>query len=62
MSTTAVQEDLDPAQQKGTFRLTPEEVEELDQADDEAEEDAQAGRLIPIEDVLARLGRPACAR
>jgi len=62
MSTTAVHEDLDPAQQGGTFRLTPEDVEELDQADAEAEEDAQAGRLIPIEDVLVKLGRSVCAR
>lgn len=62
MSTTAVQEDRDPAQQSGAFRLTPEEVDELDQADAEADDDARAGRLIPIEDVLAKLSRPACAR
>lgn len=40
-----------------TFKLTPEEIEELDQADAEAEEDDRNGRLVPIRDFLALLRR-----
>jgi hypothetical protein len=55
MSTVITEADLQ--QQAGTFRLTSEEIEELDQADIEAEEDDRAGRLRPIEELLAKLGR-----
>jgi predicted transcriptional regulator len=60
MSTTITETDLE--QQAGTFRMTPEEKEEIDQADAEGEEDAEAGRLIPLADVLAKLKRPLCDR
>lgn len=49
-------------QQAGAFWMTPEEKEEIDRADAEGEEDAAAGRLIPLADVLARLKRPLCER
>ena len=55
MSTTATDADLQ--QQAGTFRLTPEEIEELDQADIEADQADRDGTWIPIEEVLAKLGR-----
>jgi len=44
-------------QAAGTFRLTPEEVEELDHADAEADEADRTGTWIPIEEVLAKLRR-----
>jgi hypothetical protein len=51
----AVHDDHDdPA---GTFRLTAEEIEELEEADREAEEDRAAGRLRPIAELLDELRR-----
>jgi hypothetical protein len=47
-------QDEDPA---GTFRLTPEEVEELDEADREFEADEAAGRTRPIEELIEKLRR-----
>jgi hypothetical protein len=59
MATTEAQAERaalldDPA---GTFRLTPEEVEELDEADPEFEADEAAGRVRPIEELIAELRR-----
>lgn len=45
-------EDEDPA---GTFRLTPEEVEELEAAEREGDEDEAAGRTRPIGEFLEEL-------
>jgi hypothetical protein len=39
----------------GTFRLTPEEVDELDQADAELDEDERAGKIRPIAELLAKI-------
>lgn len=57
MSVMAVPEDLAPTQQAGTFRFTPEEEAEMVEIIAETEEADQAGKLIPIEEVLAKLGR-----
>jgi len=48
---------LDIEQQAGTFRMTPEEKEEIDQADAEAEEEARTGKIVLVEDFLAELRR-----
>jgi hypothetical protein len=42
----------DPA---GSFRLTPDEVDELDEADREFDEDRAAGRVRPIGELLDEL-------
>jgi predicted transcriptional regulator len=60
MSTPSTEADVE--QRARTFWMTPEEKEEIDQADAEGEEDAEAGRLIPLADVLAKLKRPPCDR
>jgi hypothetical protein len=52
MATPEAQAQEDPA---GSCWLTPEEVEELDEADRELEEDEKAGRLRPISELLAKL-------
>jgi hypothetical protein len=58
MATEApTQAQRDEKHAAGTFRLTDEEADELEQADIEAEEDRRLGRLIPLEEVLAKLGR-----
>jgi hypothetical protein len=44
----------DPA---GTFRLSTDEVEELDAADREAEEEERAGKVVRWEDFAAELRR-----
>jgi hypothetical protein len=44
----------DPA---GTFRLTPEEVEELDAADREFEADEAAGHVGPVREMIERMRR-----
>jgi hypothetical protein len=57
MSTVAIRDDQERVREPSTFRLTPEEVDELDQAVAEAEEEDRAGKLIPLEEVLAELRR-----
>jgi hypothetical protein len=52
MATPEAYAQQDPA---GTVWLTPEEVEELDEADREAEEDLAAGRFVTTDELLSRL-------
>jgi hypothetical protein len=54
MATPEAQAQQDPA---GTVWLTPDEIEELDQADREYEEDEKAGRVRPIEELIDELRR-----
>jgi hypothetical protein len=55
MSTPTTEADI--KKQAGTFRMTPEEKEEIDRADAEAEEDLLAGRFVTVEEFLAELRR-----
>jgi hypothetical protein len=52
----------DDERHAGTFVLTPEEEAEMVDIIAETEDADRDGKLIPIEDVLARLGRSSCAR
>ncbi len=52
MSTEAQHQEEQAA---GSFKLTPEEIEELEEAEVEATHDAKAGRLVPLAEVLAAL-------
>jgi hypothetical protein len=60
MSTLAQQHDDE--RHAGTFVFAPEEEEEMIEIIAETEAADREGKLIPIEDVLAKLGRSPCAR
>ncbi len=52
MRTEAQQQEEQAA---GSFKLTPEEIEEIEEAETEAIENAKAGQLVPLAEVLAAL-------